>query len=97
MRGHPIGTGPFKFGEFFYSIKKEGTPAIAAHSSKSPVASSAGARCNEVTDCSAQSGQVIPAAVAMNTHFSHISCRIASLRRASKRVPDSCASDGKSV
>ena len=25
MRGHPIGTGPFKFGEFFYSIKKEGT------------------------------------------------------------------------
>ena len=32
--------------------------------------------------------QVMPAPVAMKAHFSHISCRIALLRRGSKRAPD---------
>ena len=62
--------------------------AMAAHSFRSFGARSE-APAATYSPIAARIRQVIPAAAAMNTHFSHISCRISSLSRASKPAPSS--------
>ena len=59
---------------------------MAAHSSSSDTARSA-APAATMSPMVARIRQVIPAAVAMNTHLSHISCRMALLARASALLP----------
>jgi hypothetical protein len=60
--------------------------AMAPHSSRSAVARSA-APAATMSPMGARIRQAIPAAVAIKTHFSHISCRMAMLRRASNLAP----------
>ena len=73
---------------------REALPAaIAAHSSSRVVARSA-APAVTMSPMVARIRQLIPAQAAMNTHFSHISCRIISLRRDSKRAPANADRNG---
>jgi len=66
---------------------KPSLAAIAAHLAKGIAARSA-APAATMSPIVARIRQVIPALAAMNTYFSHISCRIALLGRASKQAPE---------